>query len=143
MVKLVGFIKFKIRDVVHMPLTSFIFRKKSTSVHHNSQIFCFNVFIFFVAQYVLHTHKSFFVYHLSLYRILAAHVIVQFTLRLLHKELPSLSESDASSTLCGAFIFVCRQIYNTFEGLHVLQPYSLHKALAAAWKKVPSPHLWM
>ncbi|KAF3703043.1 Protein broad-minded TBC1 domain family member 32 [Channa argus] len=79
-------------------------------------------------------------------RTCAAHVVVQFTLRLLNNDLSSLSESDVSHTLCGAFIFVCRQIYNTFEGLQVLRPYGLHKALAAAWKKkssfserVPSP----
>uniref|UniRef100_A0A3B4WUY0 Protein broad-minded n=1 Tax=Seriola lalandi dorsalis TaxID=1841481 RepID=A0A3B4WUY0_SERLL len=65
-------------------------------------------------------------------------IVVQFTLRLLDKELSSLSESDASRTLCGAFIFVCRQIYNTCEGLQVLRPYGLHKAIAAAWKKTSS-----
>ncbi|XP_026174854.1 protein broad-minded isoform X1 [Mastacembelus armatus] len=71
-------------------------------------------------------------------RTFAAHVIVQFTLRLLDKELSSLSESDTSHALCGAFIFVCRQIYNTCEGLQVLRPYGLHKAVAAAWKKASS-----
>ncbi|KAM4522649.1 protein broad-minded isoform 1-T2 [Odontesthes bonariensis] len=71
-------------------------------------------------------------------RTFAAHVIVQFTLRLLDKGLPSLSESDAPHALCGAFIFVCRQIYNTCEGLQLLRPYGLHKAIAAAWKKVSS-----
>uniref|UniRef100_A0A3Q1DAZ9 Protein broad-minded n=1 Tax=Amphiprion ocellaris TaxID=80972 RepID=A0A3Q1DAZ9_AMPOC len=71
-------------------------------------------------------------------RTFAAHVIVQFTLRLLDKGLPSLSESDVSHTLCGAFIFVCRQIYNTCEGLQVLRPYGLHKAVAAAWKQTSS-----
>nr|XP_033504941.1 protein broad-minded isoform X2 [Epinephelus lanceolatus] len=71
-------------------------------------------------------------------RTFPAHVIVQFTLRLLDKELSSLSESDVSHTSCGAFIFVCRQIYNTCEGLQVLRPYGLHKAVAAAWKKTSS-----
>ncbi|KAI3364478.1 hypothetical protein L3Q82_011270 [Scortum barcoo] len=71
-------------------------------------------------------------------RTFAAHVIVQFTLRLLDKELSSLSESDVSHTLCGAFIFVCRQMYNTCEGLQVIRPYGLHKAVAAAWKKTIS-----
>uniref|UniRef100_A0A665V152 Protein broad-minded n=1 Tax=Echeneis naucrates TaxID=173247 RepID=A0A665V152_ECHNA len=71
-------------------------------------------------------------------RTCAALVIVQFTLRLLDKELSSLNESDTSHTLCGAFIFVCRQIYNTCEGLQVLRPYGLHKAIAAAWKKTSS-----
>ncbi|XP_029318719.1 LOW QUALITY PROTEIN: protein broad-minded [Cottoperca gobio] len=71
-------------------------------------------------------------------RTCPAHVIVQFTLRLLDKDLSSLSESDMSHTSCGAFIFVCRQIYNTCEGLQVLRPYGLHKAVAAAWKKTSS-----
>ncbi|XP_031717290.1 protein broad-minded isoform X3 [Anarrhichthys ocellatus] len=71
-------------------------------------------------------------------RTFPAHVIVQFTLRLLEKELSSLSESDPSQTSCGAFIFVCRQIYNTCEGLQLLRPYGLHKAVAAAWKKTSS-----
>ncbi|KAG7219610.1 hypothetical protein INR49_018948 [Caranx melampygus] len=75
-------------------------------------------------------------------RTSAALVIVQFTLRLLDKELSSLSESDASHALCGAFIFVCRQMYNTCEGLQVLRPYGLHKAIAAAWKKTSSLLLW-
>ncbi|KAM9703168.1 protein broad-minded [Menidia menidia] len=68
-------------------------------------------------------------------RTSAAHVIVQFTLRLLDEALPPLSQSQA---LCGAFIFVCRQIYNTCEGLQVLRPYGLHEAIAAAWRKVGS-----
>ncbi|XP_023203531.1 protein broad-minded isoform X2 [Xiphophorus maculatus] len=76
---------------------------------------------------VAHSEKTF-----------AAHIVVQFTLRLLNKALPSLRESDASQTLCGAFIFVCRQMYNTCEGLQVLQTYGLHKAVAAAWKKTSS-----
>ncbi|XP_030577927.1 protein broad-minded isoform X2 [Archocentrus centrarchus] len=71
-------------------------------------------------------------------RTFAAHIIVQFTRRLLDRELPSLCESDVSHALCGAFILVCRQIYNTCEGLQVLRPYGLHKALAAAWKKTSS-----
>lgn len=74
-------------------------------------------------------------------RTFAAHIIVQFTLKLLDKTLPSLSNSDVTPALCGAFIFVCRQIYNTCEGLQVLRTYGLHKALAAAWRKVPAPHL--
>uniref|UniRef100_A0A668AQ63 Protein broad-minded n=1 Tax=Myripristis murdjan TaxID=586833 RepID=A0A668AQ63_9TELE len=68
----------------------------------------------------------------------AAHVIVQFTQKLLDKQLPSLSESEFLHTVCGAFIFVCRQMYNTCEGLQVLRPYGLHRAIAAAWKKTSS-----
>lgn len=69
-------------------------------------------------------------------RTFAAHVIVQFTLRLLGEELSPLPEHAASRTLCGAFIFVCRQFYNTCQGLQVLQPYGLHRAIATAWRKV-------
>ncbi|XP_020492720.2 protein broad-minded [Labrus bergylta] len=71
-------------------------------------------------------------------RTCAAHVIVQFTLKLLDKELSLLSDFDVSHALCGAFIFVCRQIYNTCEGLQVLRPYGLHRAVAAAWKETSS-----
>ncbi|XP_041832439.1 protein broad-minded isoform X2 [Melanotaenia boesemani] len=71
-------------------------------------------------------------------RTFAAHVIIQFTLKLLDKGLLPLTDSDSSHTLCGSFIFVCRQMYNTCEGLQVLRPYGLHKAIAAAWKKVSS-----
>lgn len=38
--------------------------------------------------------------------------------------------------LKGAFIFVCRQMYSTCEGLEVLLPYQLHESVAEAWKKV-------
>lgn len=77
-----------------------------------------------------------------LHRTFAAHVIVRFALRLLDEELSSPRESDLSRSLCGAFIFVCRQIYNTCEGLQVLRPYGLHRAVAAAWKKVPNAASW-
>ncbi|TWW68569.1 Protein broad-minded TBC1 domain family member 32 [Takifugu flavidus] len=71
-------------------------------------------------------------------RTFAAHVLAQFTTRLLGEELSSPSQHAVSRTLCGAFIFVCRQIYNTCEGLQVLQPYGLHRAIAAAWRKASS-----
>uniref|UniRef100_A0A8C7Z9G3 Protein broad-minded n=1 Tax=Oryzias sinensis TaxID=183150 RepID=A0A8C7Z9G3_9TELE len=70
-------------------------------------------------------------------RACTAHIIAQFTLRLLGNGLPSLSGSAVSHSVCGAFIFVCWQMYNTCEGLQVLEPYGLHKAIAAAWRKVP------
>ncbi|GLD49786.1 protein broad-minded-like protein [Lates japonicus] len=86
-----------------------------------------NLFLYEKNLLVAHSERTF-----------AALAIVQFTLKLLDKELSSLIESDTSHTLCGAFIFVCRQIYNTCEGLQVLRPYGLHKAVAAAWKKSSS-----
>ncbi|KAK2864292.1 hypothetical protein Q7C36_003446 [Tachysurus vachellii] len=67
--------------------------------------------------------------------ISAAHVIVQFTQALLAKELRACEELQNSAAVKGAFIFVCRQMYNTCEGLQVLRPYSLHECIAQAWKK--------
>ncbi|TRY89901.1 hypothetical protein DNTS_034232 [Danionella cerebrum] len=66
--------------------------------------------------------------------ISAAHVIVQFTQRLLAKELHVFHEREMSPAVSGAFIFVCRQMYNTCEGLQVLRPYSLHECIAKAWR---------
>ncbi|XP_067881518.1 protein broad-minded isoform X4 [Heterodontus francisci] len=65
----------------------------------------------------------------------AAQVIAEFTKRLLDGEFPTLASTEPSSALKGAFIFVCRQMYNTCEGLEVLMPYSLHKSISKAWKK--------
>ncbi|KTG32354.1 hypothetical protein cypCar_00003918 [Cyprinus carpio] len=67
--------------------------------------------------------------------ISAAHVVVQFTQRLLAKELHVFSELEIPPAVSGAFIFVCRQMYNTCEGLQVLRPYSLHECIAKAWRK--------
>ncbi|XP_076612190.1 protein broad-minded isoform X3 [Chaetodon auriga] len=85
------------------------------------------LFLYEKNQVVAHSERTF-----------AAHIIVQFTLRLLDEEPSWLSQPDPSRSLCGAFIFVCRQMYNTCEGLQVLRPYGLHKAIAAAWKKTSS-----
>uniref|UniRef100_A0A8C5DMF2 Protein broad-minded n=1 Tax=Gouania willdenowi TaxID=441366 RepID=A0A8C5DMF2_GOUWI len=65
----------------------------------------------------------------------AAHVVARFTLRLLDEDVPLLIDSQ---TLCGPFIFVCRQIYNSCEGLQVLRGYGLHQAIAAAWRRTSS-----
>ncbi|CAN9507510.1 unnamed protein product [Ophioblennius macclurei] len=80
-------------------------------------------------------------------RTSAAHVIVHFTLRLLGKDPPLREGMELHrSAMCGAFIFVCRQMYNTCEGLQVLLPYGLHRAASAAWRqtislseRVPTP----
>ncbi|CAL8316051.1 unnamed protein product [Lota lota] len=69
--------------------------------------------------------------------LVCVHVIVQFTQRLLDKDLPSLAQSETSPAVCGAFLFACRQMYNTCEGLQVLRPYGLHTFIAAALKEVP------
>uniref|UniRef100_W5NL30 Protein broad-minded n=1 Tax=Lepisosteus oculatus TaxID=7918 RepID=W5NL30_LEPOC len=68
--------------------------------------------------------------------ISAAHVIVQFTKKLLADKISVLSEAGPLTSLKGAFIFVCRQMYNTCEGLQVLKPYGLHDCIAEAWKQI-------
>ncbi|KAG7282570.1 hypothetical protein CRUP_018689 [Coryphaenoides rupestris] len=40
-----------------------------------------------------------------------------------------------SPAVCGAFLFTCRQMYNTCEGLQVLRPYGLHMLIVAALKE--------
>ncbi|KFP88784.1 Protein broad-minded, partial [Acanthisitta chloris] len=76
----------------------------------------------------------------------AAHVIVQFTKKLLHDDISLLSGPERLPVVKGAFIFVCRQMYRTCEGLQALIPYGLHESIAEAWRKtsllserVPTP----
>ncbi|NXG80487.1 BROMI protein, partial [Baryphthengus martii] len=76
----------------------------------------------------------------------AVHVIVQFTKKLLHGDISLLSGSELLPVVKGAFIFVCRQMYRTCEGLQMLIPYGLHESIGEAWKKtsllserVPTP----
>ncbi|NXC44048.1 BROMI protein, partial [Penelope pileata] len=76
----------------------------------------------------------------------AVHVIVQFTKKLLHDDISLLSGSELLPVVKGAFIFVCRQMYRTCEGLQMLIPYGLHESIGEAWKKasllserVPTP----
>ncbi|XP_065444501.1 protein broad-minded isoform X7 [Chrysemys picta bellii] len=68
----------------------------------------------------------------------AGHTIVQFTKKLLDENVSVLSGTEMLPALKGAFIFVCRQMYGTCEGLQVLTPYGLHKSIADAWKKASS-----
>ncbi|XP_010584149.1 PREDICTED: protein broad-minded [Haliaeetus leucocephalus] len=76
----------------------------------------------------------------------AVHVIVQFTKKLLHDDISLLSGSEHLPVVKGAFIFVCRQMYRTCEGLQMVIPYGLHESIGEAWKKtsllserVPTP----
>ncbi|XP_072853453.2 protein broad-minded isoform X2 [Pogona vitticeps] len=64
-----------------------------------------------------------------------AYTIGQFTKKLLDEEFSILSNSEMLPVLKGAFIFVCRQMYSTCEGLEVLLPYHLHQSIVEAWKK--------
>uniref|UniRef100_A0A672TMF3 Protein broad-minded n=1 Tax=Strigops habroptila TaxID=2489341 RepID=A0A672TMF3_STRHB len=66
----------------------------------------------------------------------AGHVIVRFTKKLLHDDISLLSGSELLPAVKGAFIFVCRQMYRTCEGLQMLIPYGLHESMGEAWKKM-------
>ncbi|XP_023652961.2 protein broad-minded isoform X1 [Paramormyrops kingsleyae] len=63
----------------------------------------------------------------------AADVIVRFTQRLLACEC-----GPGVAHVAGAFVFTCRQMYNTCEGLHALRDYGLHDCIAQAWRKASS-----
>ncbi|KAG9492911.1 hypothetical protein GDO78_001069 [Eleutherodactylus coqui] len=65
----------------------------------------------------------------------AAHVIAQFSKKLLSDDITILTESDLLPVVKGSFLFVCRQMYHTCEGLQVLAPYQLHVCIAGAWRK--------
>ncbi|XP_077018890.1 protein broad-minded isoform X1 [Tamandua tetradactyla] len=64
-----------------------------------------------------------------------AHIIAQFSKKLLDEDISVFSGSKILPVIKGAFISVCRQIYGTCEGLQVLTPYNLHESIAKAWKK--------
>ncbi|CAH1269946.1 TBC1D32 [Branchiostoma lanceolatum] len=63
----------------------------------------------------------------------AAHTIVEFATRALSSTLPS-EESSPSYEVVGAYVFVCRQLYSTCEGLSVMHSYKLHACIAEAWR---------
>ena len=70
----------------------------------------------------------------SLYfRFSPAHTIAQFAKKALSDRLPGGTPSKA---VISGFVFVCRQLYNTCDGLMVLSPYELHQCVANAWIKV-------
>ncbi|CAI9164142.1 unnamed protein product [Rangifer tarandus platyrhynchus] len=64
-----------------------------------------------------------------------AHLIAQFSKKLLDEDISIFSGSEMFPVVKGAFTSVCRQIYSTCEGLQALIPYSLHESIAKAWKK--------
>uniref|UniRef100_G1T6G4 Protein broad-minded n=1 Tax=Oryctolagus cuniculus TaxID=9986 RepID=G1T6G4_RABIT len=64
-----------------------------------------------------------------------AHIIAQFSKKLLDEDISTFSGSEILPVVKGAFISVCRQIYGTCEGLQVLISYGLHESIAKVWKK--------
>lgn len=65
-----------------------------------------------------------------------AHVIAQFTKKLLDEEISIFPGSALWPEVQGAFVSVCSQLCSTCEGLQTLLPYSLHEAITRAWRKV-------
>ncbi|KAJ7374734.1 hypothetical protein OS493_005081 [Desmophyllum pertusum] len=68
-----------------------------------------------------------------IFRFSPAHTIAQFAKKALSDRLPGGTPSKA---VIAGFVFVCRQLYNTCDGLMVLNPYELHQYVANAWIKV-------
>ncbi|XP_050398519.1 protein broad-minded isoform X2 [Patella vulgata] len=60
------------------------------------------------------------------------HYICEFTKKCLRKELPA-GISVPSRTVIGVYLYICRQLYITCDGLHILLPYNLHTYIADAW----------
>ena len=73
-----------------------------------------------------------------LFRSSAAHIIAEFTKKALLGRLPQEAGPPPSHAVIGAYLYICRQIYNTCEGLLVLYPYELHKVVAEIWQEVSS-----
>ncbi|KAL5021697.1 hypothetical protein ScPMuIL_000852 [Solemya velum] len=65
----------------------------------------------------------------------AGHLIADFTKRALLNKLPKEVGMVPSRTVIGAFLYVCRQLYNTCEGLLVLYPYDLHTVISQSLKQ--------
>ncbi|XP_053402163.1 protein broad-minded-like isoform X2 [Mercenaria mercenaria] len=64
----------------------------------------------------------------------AAHIIAEFTKKALLRQLPREAGPAPSPAVIGAYLYICRQLYNTCEGLLVLYPYDLHTVIAEAWR---------
>ncbi|GFO20670.1 protein broad-minded [Plakobranchus ocellatus] len=62
----------------------------------------------------------------------AAHLIAEFTKKALSEKL----SPPCPSAVTGAYLYVCRQLYNTCEGLLVLSQYELHTCIAQTWRKL-------
>lgn len=69
-------------------------------------------------------------------RFSPAHTIAKFAKKALLQRLPG---GTPPKTAISGFVFVCRQLYSTCDGLMVLNPYELHQCVANAWIKVHEP----
>ncbi|XP_013412261.1 protein broad-minded-like [Lingula anatina] len=65
----------------------------------------------------------------------AAHIIAEFVKKAINGILPNDSAPPPSNKVIGAFTYICRQLYNTCEGLLVMYSYDLHMTIAAAHRQ--------
>ncbi|XP_076824206.1 protein broad-minded-like [Clavelina lepadiformis] len=69
----------------------------------------------------------------------AAHTIAEFAQKALSGKLPYDPQSSGravpSYQVVCAYVFICRQIYSTCEGLLLLDKYQLHSNIALAWRQ--------
>ncbi|XP_061197318.1 protein broad-minded-like [Saccostrea echinata] len=65
----------------------------------------------------------------------AAHIIAKFTKKALLGEIPRDGGTAPSKNVIGAYLYICRQLYNTCEGLLVLYQYELHNVIVRVWKE--------
>ena len=71
-------------------------------------------------------------WHICIYRSTVANTVARFIV----KSLPLVPSATPPSHVLGAWLFICRQLYNTGEGLVVLEPFQLHLHIARAHKTV-------
>lgn len=71
----------------------------------------------------------------------AAHCLTDFCKKALGNALPAL-HGQASKSVSGAYLFLCRQLYNNGEGLQAIYSYDLHSVLSKAWVEVRSLFLY-
>ncbi|XP_074644785.1 protein broad-minded-like [Tubulanus polymorphus] len=64
-----------------------------------------------------------------------AHVIARFARRALMNDLGDEETCGPSQAVIGAYVYICRQLYNNGEGLQFLYQYNLHDAIAKAWRE--------
>ncbi|XP_071959186.1 protein broad-minded-like [Antedon mediterranea] len=69
-------------------------------------------------------------------RSAAVHIIAEFSCRALNGTFSNTFGVGPSRAVAGAYLYLCRQLYNTCEGRLALHPYKLHTIVADAWKEV-------
>ncbi|XP_041453945.1 protein broad-minded-like [Lytechinus variegatus] len=66
----------------------------------------------------------------------AVHIISEFCNRAMDQPIATEFQTQPSRPVIGVFLYVCRQLYSTSEGLLILHPYGLHHSVANAWREV-------